>query len=113
MHEFSIAMNVVDIAGEYAEKERATVVREIEIEIGELSGIVLEAFEFAMESAVKDTILEHARIVIKTIPGMARCAQCHHEYPTKDFFGKCPLCSSSAIDIIRGKELRVKSLTVD
>jgi hydrogenase nickel incorporation protein HypA/HybF len=113
MHEFSIAMSVVDIASEYAEKEKATVVREIEIEVGELSGVVLEALEFALESAVKGSILEHARIVTTTIPGKARCMECHHEYPTSDFFKRCPVCKSCAPDIIGGKELRVKSMIVD
>ena len=113
MHEFSIAMNVVEIAAEYAGKEKAKVVREIEIEVGELSGIVLEALEFALESAVKDTILEHARIVMTVIPGKARCIQCYYEYHTSDLFRSCPVCRSCAPDIIGGKELRVKSITVD
>ena len=60
MHELSIAMNVIEIADEYAAKANATVVKEIEIEVGELSGVVLDALEFAMEVAVKNTILEQA-----------------------------------------------------
>jgi hydrogenase nickel incorporation protein HypA/HybF len=113
MHEFSIAMNVVEIAVEYAGKEKATVVREVEIEVGELSGIVREALEFALESAVKDTVLEHARIVMTVIPGKARCIQCGHEYYTTDLFRMCPACRSCTPDIIGGKELRVKSITID
>jgi hydrogenase nickel incorporation protein HypA/HybF len=113
MHEFSIAMNIVDIAAEYAEKEKAEVIREIEIEVGELSGVVIEALEFALESAVKDTILTHAKIVTKVIRGRARCINCHHEYPTDDLFKRCPRCKSCAPDIIKGKELRVKSMIVD
>jgi hydrogenase nickel incorporation protein HypA/HybF len=113
MHEFSIAMNIVDIVNDYAGKEKASVVREIEIEVGELSGIVMEALEFAIASAVKDTALEKARIVMRVIPGKARCIQCFHEYPTDDLFKRCPLCRSCAPDIIGGKELRVKSIMVD
>ncbi len=38
MHEFSIAVDIVDIATSSATKEEATVVKEIEIEVGQLSG---------------------------------------------------------------------------
>ena len=106
-------MNIVDIAAEYAEKEKAEIIREIEIEVGELSGVVVEALEFALESAVKDTVLAQARIVTTVIPGRAKCISCHHEYPTHDLFKRCPRCRTCAPDIIRGKELRVKSMMVD
>ena len=47
MHEFSIAMNIVDIATDYARKENVSVVKEIEIEVGELAGVVMDALEKA------------------------------------------------------------------
>ncbi len=113
MHEFSIAMNVVDIATEYAIKEQAKEVREIEIEVGVFSGVVVDALEFAMESAVKGTILENAVCKIVTVQGKVRCTECRNEYETDNLFEICPKCKTCAPDIIQGRELRVKSLIVD
>ena len=113
MHEFSIAMDIVDIATASAAKEEATVVKEIEVEIGQLSGVVMEALEFSLEAAVKGTILESARRNLVLIPGRARCTRCNHEYDTDTFFKPCPECGASAPDIVRGRELRVKSLIVE
>lgn len=113
MHEFSIAMDIVDIATTHAERENATTVTEVEIEVGELSGIVLDALEFALESAVKGTVLEGAERKIISIPGKARCTQCFHEYPASDPFRLCPSCRNCAPDIVEGRELRVKSIVVD
>jgi hydrogenase nickel incorporation protein HypA/HybF len=113
MHEFSIAMNIVDIAVEYAVREEAKTVSEMEIEVGALSGVVMEALEFALESAVKGTLLENARRKIIHIPGLLRCTQCEHEFEATDFFTECPQCGAGPPEIIQGRELRVKSLVVE
>ncbi len=113
MHEFSIAMNIVEIASEHARKENASVVREIEIEVGTLSGVVLDALEFSLEAAVKDSILEGARRNIVVIPGRARCRSCSHVFDVGDFYTVCPRCGTPAPEIIQGRELRVKSLLVE
>jgi hydrogenase nickel incorporation protein HypA/HybF len=113
MHEFSIAMNIVDIASEYARKEEAVTVQEIEIEVGQLAGIVIDALELSLESAVKGTILEKAKRTIISLPGLVRCTVCRHEFESSDFFTECPKCGAGPPEIIQGRELRVKSLIID
>ena len=113
MHEFSIAMNIVDIATDYATREQAKEVCEIEIEVGIFSGVVIDALEFAMESAVKGTILENATCKIIVVEGKARCNKCMNEYETDELLSPCPKCKTTAPNIIQGRELRVKSLLVD
>ncbi len=113
MHEFSIAMSIVDIAADHARKENAETVREIEIEVGELSGVVIDALEFCLEAAVKESILEGAERKIVSIPGKARCRACSHEFGIHDLYDVCPKCNSPAPEIILGRELRVKSLLVE
>jgi len=106
-------MSIVDLAAEYAQKENAGEVKEAEVEVGELSGIVVEALEFALESAVKNTLLENALIRILKVQGKARCKSCNHEYPAGELYTTCPKCGTGFPEIIQGKELRLKSLSVD
>jgi hydrogenase nickel incorporation protein HypA/HybF len=113
MHEFAIAVDIVDIATRTAREEQATSIKEIEVEIGQLSGVVMEALEFSLEAAVKGTLLEEARRKLVPIPGRARCRQCSQEYDTDSLLNPCPDCGACAPDIIRGRELRVKSLIVE
>lgn len=113
MHEFSLALNIIDIATEYAVKENAVEVREVEIEVGELSGVVIEALEFALESAVKGTLLEKAECHIKIIKGEVRCNQCHFEFETDNLYTDCPKCHSYSLEITKGKELRVASIVIE
>ncbi len=113
MHEFSIALNIVDIATRTARNEGAAKINEVEIEVGILSGVVIEALEFALESATKNTLLENAKIIITRIKARAKCSKCHAEFEPKELIAECPVCSSFDFKIINGRELRVKSINVD
>lgn len=113
MHEFSLVLNIIDIVTEYAIKENAKEVKEVEIEVGELSGVVIDAMEFALQTAVKGTLIEHSVVHIQEIKGMARCTSCLHEFETDSLFKPCPQCKTCAPDIIHGKELRVKSIVIE
>ncbi len=113
MHEFSIAVSMVDIALEYAAKSNAEIVNEIELEIGELSGVVMDAMTMAMSAATKGTLLENARVKIVEVPGKARCRACGHTFRIRNIFDPCPQCGGFNPEIISGKELRVKSLNIE
>ena len=112
MHELSIVMSIVDIAQQQAEKANADIIDEIEIDIGCLSTIQIEAFEFAWQQCVKQTILENAIKKINRIKGKARCLDCEISFPLENLYDACPKCGQHLIDIVKGKELRVKSLIV-
>jgi hydrogenase nickel incorporation protein HypA/HybF len=112
MHELSIVMSIVDIAQQQAEKEQASIIDEIEIDIGCLSSIEMNAFEFAWKQGVKETILEKAEKKINRIKGRAKCLDCENFFPLENLYDACPVCGEHFLDIIEGKELRVKSLVV-
>lgn len=112
MHEMSIAMNIIELTEEEVTKAGAEKVESVELEVGELSGIVIEALEFALDEAVKDTLLENAKVTITLKNAKAKCIKCNKEFRTNDFFTPCPGCNSIESEIIQGKELKIKSLVV-
>ena len=113
MHELSIVMSMVDIVEDELQKSGAGAVLEIELEIGTLSGVILEAMEFALDEGVKNTILGKTKKKIISIPGRAKCNQCSHEFDVEDLFTSCPECSSFDSTVIQGEELRIKSIVVE
>jgi len=113
MHELSIAMNIIEITEENAKKANASVISEIELDIGTQSGIVIEALEFAMESATKSTMLENAEVKINSIPARSVCSKCNNEFYIEDIFTACPECGNPFCDVIQGKELKLKSLKIE
>jgi len=112
MHELSIALSIVDIAEEEVRKAGAHQVERIELDIGSLSGVEIDALEFIWEEAVRASVLEKADRRINRIPGMARCVECDEKFEMKQLFDACPRCQQYFNDIIQGKELKVRSLTV-
>jgi hydrogenase nickel incorporation protein HypA/HybF len=113
MHELSIVMSIIDIAEENARRENASVIIEIELDIGQQAGVVIDSLNFAIESAKGGTMLEKAKWVINEIPSLVRCASCNHEYEPSDRFSPCPACQSFFTEVLQGRELRVKSLQVE
>ncbi|MEX0845069.1 MAG: hydrogenase maturation nickel metallochaperone HypA [Balneolaceae bacterium] len=112
MHELSIAMNIVDIVSEEAKKAAATEVTDLEIEVGTLSGVVIEALEFALDEAIKNSVLEQANISILEVQAFGRCNNCEKEYEMNELYELCPFCQSMDRTILKGQELLVKSLKV-
>ncbi len=113
MHELSIAVSILEIAEENAKKLNAKIVHEIEMDIGELSGVEYDAMGFAMEHAPKIEILKDVKLIINRIPGKARCNACHHEFELSDFYTPCTQCGKFDHEIFQGKELRVKAIKID
>jgi hydrogenase nickel incorporation protein HypA/HybF len=112
MHELSIVMGIVDIALLEAEKADADIIEEIELDIGCLSTIEMNAFEFAWKQGVKQTILEGAVKKINRIKGKATCLGCEASFPLENLYDACPVCGEHLLHITAGKELRVKAVTV-
>ncbi len=113
MHEMSIAMSIIDLATREAKKGKTSKVIEIELDIGTMSGIEVRALNFAMEMAVKDTMLETTSIRINTIEAIAECQQCGHVFKPDKYNLQCPGCRGLHIQIIKGREMQVRSLLIE
>lgn len=103
-------MGIVDIAESEAKKADVTSFDVIELEIGMLSGIVMEALDFAWQSAIVDTVLEKAERKVNLIQAVAKCADCEHEFKSDTLYECCPKCGSYFTNLIKGNELKIKSL---
>ena len=113
MHELSIAMNIMNIATDTLKSENLKEIKEIEIDVGTQSGVVIDSLKFAFEMTVKDTINENVKLTINEIQASAKCRQCEAEFEIEEYYSACPSCGSFESGIIKGKELKVKSLFLD
>ena len=78
MHELSIAVNIVDIACEEAERQGDSRVDAVYLNLGVLSGVVKEALLFSWELACEGTRIAGARLAIRT----CRAGRCR-SWPSK------------------------------
>jgi hydrogenase nickel incorporation protein HypA/HybF len=110
MHELSIAMNIVDMAQEEAER-RNVHVDAVHLELGALSGVVKEALLFSYTVACDGTLLEGSRLVVKDIPIEVFCPNCKlpRTLASMQWF-HCPDCGAATSEILHGKELVITAL---
>ncbi len=112
MHEMSIAMNILDIAAEQARAAGARVINSIEIDVGRLAGVELHALRFCFETARRDTAPQ-AQLIVHEIPGRGRCPGCGTEADMDFHVAVCASCGKAGLEVLQGRELRVRSLNVD
>jgi hydrogenase nickel insertion protein HypA len=103
----------VDIASGHAKAASAQAVSRVELDIGTISGIEYASLEFALTVAVKGTILEGTEFRINKIEPLCQCLSCNNLYVPNGHYNKCPECQDLNIEIIKGKELQIKSLLVE
>lgn len=113
MHEFSLAIEVINLAQREAEKSNAREIKEITIEVGDLSGVEADAFGSALDLLVKDSILDHAVVNIHKMPGKGKCAACNLEFEMNHRMAACPKCRCFPSEIKGGDQFRVVSLMVE
>ena len=113
MHEMAIAQSVVDIAFSEMEKRAAGRLTKIKISIGDFSGVVKEALEFAFDVLKPDTPASEAEVEIEVVPMTGECFLCGPvACRLNDLNLSCPTCGAT-INISSGREMRVDYLDID
>ena len=112
MHELSIAMSIVELAEEEAER-RCVQVNAVHLKLGLFSGVYKDALLFAYEMSCEGTPLAGSRLVIETIPLVIHCAVCQRDQaPPSVYQLWCPECRTPSHEIVTGREIEVASLEV-
>ena len=108
MHELAITQAIVEAAA--ARSGGAKVVRVV-VEIGKLSGVMPDALRFCFGPCCEGTPLAGATLDVEEPPGLAACRACGDRFALEALFGACA-CGSRDLDLISGRELRVREMEV-
>ena len=112
MHEMSIAINIIELCKKELQKANAKRIEKLNLVVGKLSGIVVESLQFALEASKGNSPLSTAEIIVEEVPATMKCLNCSAEFEADDHYIACPTCGDFRHEIMGGKELIVKSLTV-
>lgn len=108
----SLAEGVLQLIEDAAREQEFHKVTAVWLEIGQLSGVEVEAMRFCFDAVVCDSIAEGARLEIIALPGMGWCMECSLNVPMAEVFGECPRCGGHQMQVTGGTEMRVKELEV-
>jgi hydrogenase nickel incorporation protein HypA/HybF len=112
MHELSIALSIIEQVEEQSAAHSGCV-RSIQVKIGALSGVDVEALRFAWEIARAGTPLAETQIDIEAVPLRVRCLQCGRMRTPEIQSIACPDCVVAEQEILAGQELELTSMEVD
>lgn len=112
MHELALATEIVKNVSKLAMENEALKVTELRLELGVMSGIEKEVFDFCFDLAAKNTILEGAKLSVDQIPLLIRCQNCFSLSSPEVYNIVCEKCESNDVVIIKGKELKILNMEV-
>lgn len=113
MHELSIALSILDVSAEEAERQGGRVVA-IHLRLGPLAGVVKESLLSAYDLAREGTSLAQAALVIEDVPLVVHCPACAAERTLasiQELF--CPTCGTPTPEVVGGRELEVVALELE
>ncbi len=112
MHELSIAMSIVELAEEEAER-RGVQVEAVHLKLGALSGVVKEALLSCYEMVCENTPLQGSRLVVEDVPVVIFCPSCQAKRTLNSIqLFCCPECGTPSWEVVQGKELEVVALEI-
>ena len=110
MHELAITQSILDIAQKVAAEHGAKRVKSVKIMLGEYSGVVPQCIQDYFDVVSKDTVVEGAFLDIRRLPVVIRCNSCQKESSINRLHVACPVCGSTDLKLIQGREFYIESL---
>lgn len=111
MHELSIAISILELAEEEADRRGGIQVQAIHLKLGALSGVDKQALLSAYQLATERTEFADCRLIVEEIPVIAYCSNCQSEQSIASIqLFECPSCGKPVSDVVRGRELQVYAL---
>lgn len=120
MHELSMAQGIFSTVMDAAEKNNATEIKEVIVEVGHLAMVNPEQLSFLLDVVKEDTIAENANFIVNEIPVEIECKECEYKGDVPidglDHYApiiKCPKCDTPRITVKNGKDVIVKNITIE
>lgn len=113
MHEMSLCESILQVIESESSRQGFDRVKGLWLEIGDLSGVEIEAMKFCFDAIKQRSLAAGAQLNIISIPGRAWCMQCGDNVSVKRRFDACPDCGSYQLQVTGGEEMRIKELEVE
>jgi hydrogenase nickel incorporation protein HypA/HybF len=113
MHELSIALSILEMVEDEAEKRGGIDVVAVHLKLGPLAGVVKESLASAYELAREYSPLAKTRLVIEDVPIIGYCQSCRAErevVSVQDI--RCAVCGAATPRLVSGRELEVSALEI-
>lgn len=112
MHEYPITKRIIEIADEFAKKDKAVKVKKINLIVGDYSGYVASSIELYFDIIAEGSLCENAELNITRVQPKLKCDNCGELFIRKPFSFQCPFCDGEGSPTDIGKEFYIKSIEI-
>ena len=113
MHELAIVEGILGTVIPEAEKHQVKKILNINMRIGELSGVVESCMQEYFSIASAGTIAEGSKLILKPSPIRINCPDCGYDGTIKKGQYACPECGSYRFKILSGREYYIESIEAE
>ncbi len=122
MHEFSIMSDIMEALKEEAEKHELRSVKQVFLEVGELTFLSHEQLKFSYKILAEGTVFDGSDLILEAKPASVRCDSCgyvgeasfsdspEYHYILPSF--SCPECGKTT-EVISGRECIITRMVAD
>jgi hydrogenase nickel incorporation protein HypA/HybF len=102
MHEAGLALAVLDIVEQEAERHGAERIGRVRLAVGPFAGLEWETFASFFARAALGGVAEGASLERESAPALAVCRNCAREFELHDMHDRCPGCGSDELESLAG-----------
>ena len=114
MHEISLVQGLFSQLHELAAKNNASKITSVTMEIGPLSGVVVDSFQFGFDIlSADDDLVRDARLIIHVLEVNYSCTGCGHMETTATKPDQCPLCGDFLLIPDGGDDLLLRQVELE
>lgn len=113
MHEYSLATNLVEAAGQLADEHHAVRIERLVCRVGAFDQIVPGVLIDAFSRCAVGSIAEDAHLVLDVQPFRMRCRRCEHTCEADASLVACPACGSPDVSLLGDHGMRIVSITLE
>lgn len=112
MHELGIAQEMLRVALDYAAKNHAQKITQLNIEMSAAADESEDSLRFHFENLTPGTLAQGARVEIRRVAARAKCLECGNEFELNEV-AACPRCSSARVRPLPHDEFRLASIDIE
>ena len=113
MHELTLAQQLWETAEAEMAKSGAEQLVQIDVVVGEFSGVESQALLSALEMLLQNSPWPKAEVKMHSEPLRVRCESCGLEFGPEEMAFQCTGCGGDDVTIVSGRQIRLKSIDVE
>jgi len=112
MHERTLVKSLIEMVHHESHVRRLGLIREVQVEIGEFSGVDHRLFEMAFDEMANND-WPGVKLRVELVRLTAMCQDCDDVFEVEQFQFICPECGSTDAHVRKGDTIRLTNLIAD